>query len=448
MHLRIEKFLVEVRNRDRTDEPCQDEMSPGENTGGSYRLFLSDGVLLVQALLESRLSAMINFEDAVAGNSIILKKFRIRRAQRLNGPGEVVFLGIADCEIVRSDMHAQQTQTKKRPAVEYLEGKQREWSRLKRAKVRPGASVSQSSSELGNTHRWKATHGNPGQDSDSDDFETIVFDHNDIDRKRKALHELSINRSFESENSVTPKDTRPTAIHTNPQPAGPNPVHNGFPTTRTTTRSDPRTSAPDAAKSPYPNQQHDDPATTSNATTTITSLAPLAARQPKGPQQEKQQQQQPPYHTLLSLLSPSLPNKSYPCTVFATISWVSPTVLPPRHPHSPFPCKRHVKIHDPSISARHSGITVAVYCDAANFRPRVGTRALLTGVVMQRTVGGEVILNAYERLMREDGPSRARWFEDDERVLEERGWDVEGMRAWWEQRERERENKSRSWGWK
>lgn len=62
---------------------------------------------------------------------------------------------------------------------------------------------------------------------------------------------------------------------------------------------------------------------------------------------------------------------------------------------------------------------------------------------MQRTGTGDVVLNAYERLMREPGVAGVggRWFEDDEAVLRRLGWDVGGLRGWWEGRVREREER-------
>lgn len=41
---------------------------------------------------------------------------------------------------------------------------------------------------------------------------------------------------------------------------------------------------------------------------------------------------------------------------------------------------------------------MAVYIDAANFKPAAGTVVLFRGLVMQRLVNGDIILNAYGRL--------------------------------------------------
>ena len=70
---------------------------------------------------------------------------------------------------------------------------------------------------------------------------------------------------------------------------------------------------------------------------------------------------------------------------------------------------------------------------------------LFRGVVMQQTGTGDVILNAYERLMREVGVGAVvgRWFEDNEGVLLGMGWDVRGLKSWWEKREKARSGKKR-----
>lgn len=49
---------------------------------------------------------------------------------------------------------------------------------------------------------------------------------------------------------------------------------------------------------------------------------------------------------------------------------------------------------------------MAVYIDAANFKPRAGTLVLFRGLVMQRLGNGDIILNAYGRL-------KEQRFEDD-----------------------------------
>ena len=148
----------------------------------------------------------------------------------------------------------------------------------------------------------------------------------------------------------------------------------------------------------------------------------------------------PPYHPLSSLLSPNLPSKNYPLTTLAVITYVSSALL--SKPNSPFPPKRNIRILDPSLARDPShpqGLSVAVYVDAKSFLPVPGTIALFRGIVMQK-FGREVILNAYATL--KDKAENEKWYIDDEQVLEAMGFDVKGMRRWWEDRVNENARRS------
>ena len=75
-------------------------------------------------------------------------------------------------------------------------------------------------------------------------------------------------------------------------------------------------------------------------------------------------------HTLHTLLhSPAtltLPSRDCVCSDSAIMSRVSTTLIYPRK-NSPFPPKRHFKVFDPRIASHYSGITLALYEDAAKF---------------------------------------------------------------------------------
>ncbi|EXJ58765.1 hypothetical protein A1O7_06195 [Cladophialophora yegresii CBS 114405] len=158
--------------------------------------------------------------------------------------------------------------------------------------------------------------------------------------------------------------------------------------------------------------------------------------------------------TLASLLAVPT-QKSYSCPpLFVLISWVSPSII--HRPNTPFPPKRHLKIHDPSISNRVSGLTVAVFVDALAFLPEVGTPALFKGLVMNRVRSREdVILNRYplkvdsqksERSALGDADSKGTeedWFVSDEWKLIEMGYDVEHMKKWWGERNASRKDGER-----
>ncbi len=447
--LRIEKILTEgAGSHDQEGGSLEHEYLYGEEERRTYRLFLSDGVLVVQALLESRLLLSINPEDVVAGSIILLKKFRVKRAKRLNGQGKVVFLGIADCDLISPEPQAQQAQMKKRSAIEDFEEHQ-EGQIMPSKKVKLTTASAEQSFQLKNSQRKHAESVRSSQESDSDGFETISLDHGKLESNRKALSELNVNRSLGSQDNYSPRTTSLISEHHHPtrREGRLTPTQRDPSATQTANLPKPRAGLPYPANPSHPNR-----ATYQLSNTGILTNHPPAS--PSPPPTDQQQNVNPTHHPLLSLLSPQPRNpnphpKSQPLPhpIFALISWISPSLLPPRSPHSPFPAKRHIKIHDRSISARHAGITVAVFCDAANFRPAVGTVAVFRGLTPQRIGGGggagdEVILNAYERLLREEW----KWFEDDERVLEGQGWDVKGMRAWWEERGRARRSGRRRMG--
>lgn len=131
-------------------------------------------------------------------------------------------------------------------------------------------------------------------------------------------------------------------------------------------------------------------------------------------------------HTLSSLLDAAkvLPRRNYVCKVFAVITWVSSAIL--KRPG--LPEKRHIKVHDPTIARRYSGVSISVFVNARHFRPAVGTIALFTGLTAQKW-DGEVILNAYEK-----DCAGKEWFIDDEIRLNADGFGIEELRLWWQKR--------------
>jgi hypothetical protein len=142
----------------------------------------------------------------------------------------------------------------------------------------------------------------------------------------------------------------------------------------------------------------------------------------------------------LPALSPSTP-----VNVLVAVSWVGQNLL---RPSPAFPYKRHAKLHDLSVSAFFSGVSLAVYIDAQDFKPDRGTVALLQGVVVQRCGPGigEVyeshMLNAYANLqakLKERGTETS-WFITDSNMLEEMGLGekVGQLEEWWEEREMKR----------
>lgn len=289
-----------------------------------------------------------------------------------------------------------------------------------------------------NQHTLKNTFGARQiivEEEDDDFFQSLPTDQNTIKQRRRVLHQLDGNTSFNtpsfsfSDNpdqhvdSVTP--SKPPKVQLHPS------------------KKSPATEAPSCAP-PAPvaltrDSVRDGAFALSQAQTFHLPHPPtIATTKPPPPSRQAQTQPipqpvvrpallpSPPFHTLSSLRNPSesqkVPTKSYTLTTLAIISWTGSTTI--HRPGSLFPPKRHLKIVDPSLAtsrppsrqvqarqpvreppssfkAQNSfqdAVTVAVYIDAANFKPAPGTVVLFRGLVMQRLVNGDIILNAYGRL--------------------------------------------------
>ena len=131
--------------------------------------------------------------------------------------------------------------------------------------------------------------------------------------------------------------------------------------------------------------------------------------------------------TLAYLLNPPqrLPQRNYPVSIVAIVSWISPTTR--ALPHTRLPPKRDLRIVDSTLPFRTSGILLSVFVDAENFLPPAGTLALFTGLKTHEYEG--VSLNAYEV-----DCGGKEWFMADERRLTVAGHDVAKEKAWWERR--------------
>jgi hypothetical protein len=438
--LRLERIAIQALNHDGTKEADRHEYDAGKGEEQSlnevYLLWFSDGELLIQAVLEQPLHHIFLTEEPAVGSLLDVKRFRVRRGRRIHSAGEVVYLAIADYETVFSANPATSTEADDIAN----EG----------GFIREGTQSPKMERKL--SSHWTASlrhppsptaMPSPPSSQDSDGFETARVDPESLDRRRQALHELSSNTepsaSWKASRDQRPRKRR-KLLEKKEVPAVTSPARRdkavGFADVEGGNIADAiihssgfKQAVPDkpfAAQQPSRLVRPISAPGTAIAITSSTSTPPT-----------------PPLHTLFSLLQPPsrspLPSRNYNCSIFAIISWCSPNLIYPRHAQSPFPPKRHVKIHDPSIASRYAGITLAVYDNARTFKPKVGTVALLRGVVMQKWEG-EVILNAYARRADRDedvgeGEHGERgWYVDDEERLVGMGYDVRRLQDWWAER--------------
>ncbi|KAK0508452.1 hypothetical protein JMJ35_008728 [Cladonia borealis] len=71
------------------------DLKPYTNSG-AYRLYLTDGEVIIQALLKRRLHKYVTREDVYEGSYVVLKEYSLASAKRLNGDGNVRYLAISD----------------------------------------------------------------------------------------------------------------------------------------------------------------------------------------------------------------------------------------------------------------------------------------------------------------------------------------------------------------
>lgn len=456
------------------------------STPHCLRLALSDDELQIQAVLATNLHTK-ELLELRRGDLLEVKRFQVKTARRVNGHGKVIYLGIDACEwtgntigtsddedlgggFIPEEDHEQLTGKGSLPARStFLSGGSRTYSTQpdehngeddpsiakhtedsiatvkpvnmngKRPREPQGHASNPSkrrSSKPITTPRPTVRFATPSDavnNSDDDDFETVIISPSTIQRRREVLRNVSQStpgrgatpktfRLFDGKGAdedvlddVSASLDKTTAImedkHQESRVALPPPSN---------TCSDHH----------EPKEAADDP-TSSIAPTPLAPPEQLADPHPHPPTQASASASLPsnaPLHTLSTLLhSHTLPRRNYTCSVLGLVTWISPSLI--HKPNSPFPPKRHIKIHDPSISSRRVGVTVAVYVDAREFVPEAGTVVLFRGVTMQRWEG-EVILNAYATL--KDGGEE--WFVDGDERLEEMGYDVKGLRRWWVER--------------
>ncbi|EXJ68164.1 uncharacterized protein A1O5_08779 [Cladophialophora psammophila CBS 110553] len=460
-----------------------------------FRLALSDGHLQIQALLApDLLGTARELLELQRGDLIEVDKFQVRSAPRLKGKGRVVYLGIQDCEWVGQGR--ENLEKSGGDGLELEEGgffREKEQNEMlpRKQDLTDGSDKSKSKGrDFGNrdnkAHGSKGTQGKsksskPTQqvsrnaseyESDGDEgFGTILVSQSQLKLRRETLRQIEQQPSTDevTVNRLQPQgenihaETRGSFTTTSPPP--------------TSNHSLQDTTADDGERAIHEDRVAE--ADNQNAlpdhhpTDLAVSTSHSASLHPCGDHSTRPTSTTSIPPTIVGLSSLlSLPTqKNYTCTVLAIISWVSPSLI--RRPNTPFPPKRHIKIHDPSISHRTSGITVSVFVDAQKFLPVVGTVALFRGLVMHRVRatgyhaegegGGDVILNKYppsktwsqaqraaetaeggdesgdaaagdgkaDRQREADG---GEWFICDETRLIQMGFDVQALKTWWGQR--------------
>lgn len=541
--------------------------------GRTARYFLTDGKLLIQALLHRKISHLSESRDVLPGDFLEIYKFDVKKARRVDGEGHVVYLGIKDCQFISAAIRVSRDSSTtvasevREPKIviekaqrhakhssnqdeDYTAGgffredvtvdaqsisKKRKIDQLETAAGTADRPMLSSGTGLVSDHRQAASRAKstkmehekptpksvhlrhltplkssstrPSLDTDSDDedaFETISLDETTARKRRRALHELS-------QTTVSSLDHRS--------------VSKIAPLSRTSSSRSALLEMTRTDELHGINQRTQ--ISVKDVSTSSQSSRPVSAHQSTNPQDKqalKLPDPEPPFHNLHSILYPPtsapLPRKNYTFTTLAIITYIGPSLI--TKPNTPFPPKRHIKIEDPTLhlhnhihkdqtsnnntesnhvktsnteqntpssfpDKRGKRITVAIYQDAATFKPAFGTLALFRGLVMQRLSNGDVVLNVYPRsrrklhstrscdgdigrnqsdmlgvddkslLLRSDSDHHDRvtldgldkldsdetlfregeWFITDQVRLRKMGFDVDGLASWWDERVKE-----------
>ncbi|KAK5323937.1 hypothetical protein LTR93_004722 [Exophiala xenobiotica] len=450
------------------------------------RLAVSDGQLQIQAVLARHLHRK-ELLELQKGDLVEVRDFQVRSAPRLSGQGRVVFLAVDACEWIGRDAVNEiepdfeggflreeiEEDTEQDIEGGFLrEGTEDDTIDMDPAPRNPltrgesalgftEASIDMhapgkrhyDSSSGGNSPRKKrhlqqpamakrksAQDGRRSQiyedDSDSDctdedSFDTVFVSQSQVEKRREVLKHISQNTRQPRIPAFSKPDCYSEVESDGGSTLGPPPSLTWPADESNVGRDHTNVDEMDVPSSVRPSLNVDGKPTTGTASQFASVRAPV--------------------HTLSSLLdaSSTLPRRSYTCTILAVVSWVSPSII--HKPNTPFPPKRHIKIHDQTISHRQAGVTVAVFVDAKNFLPKVGTVALLRGVVMHR-FADDVILNKYATPASADLKGSGSgsvgdlaqllfpeqdWFITDPETLVEMGFDVSSLAS--------REPRPRSW---
>jgi hypothetical protein len=382
------------------------------NVGDSqaFRLFLSDGELVIQAALKAATHRFVSTGEVEEESVIVVERYRLERGRRLNGKGEVLYLGIENfrpaVQFATTRIDADKRfPTQVRQDHDYHDGDERMVQRRRVGSPSKDADDTVLlSPNSGSVQECKADTDSGEDASEESDvaFENTAIDDIALDLRRKPLR-----ASTQSSQKVW-KDPSNSADET---------------------RS-PQNVSSSHLKADSP--KHEDDELTTEDSTTVSKLSRLTMPSSSPRRFLLPITQQLNLVTLAELFQRSRElsrpmRRNYICDVFGVVSWVSPEVI--KRPK--VPPQRDLRILDPTSSDHSKGVLLTVLTGAEYFLPDVGTVGLFRRLRTHEWEG--MSLKAYEV----DCKGRE-WFITNEAKLN--GFDVEGMKRWWEMRQRRQES--------
>lgn len=101
--------IVHVKILDQNDSKYDSYAGPNDVAGVlrddahryAVKYLVSDGKIMMQALLHRKLSVLREVTDVTIGDLLDIRSFAVKKSRRLNGEGHVVYLAIDDCHFLR-----------------------------------------------------------------------------------------------------------------------------------------------------------------------------------------------------------------------------------------------------------------------------------------------------------------------------------------------------------
>ena len=340
----------------------------------AYRLWLSDTRKTIQAVLKPEIHPYVTSREICDGSIVLVTKYRLEKANKLNGQGSVWYLIIEDMESIGSDGRESGPFTFEEARVETKA------SSSSGNAIFPGLRSSDDVSPIKSVHSPR-DEGPLGQKRDSDKLSLSPTPSKPKVRKIEQ---------FESHGKKSMSFTRPNTA-TGPSAA----QSSGYPVlSRPKTQPSPQSKRTDSKITP----RKDDGQQPIQRALSLVSLSKTT-----GPPQ-----------TLM---------RNRIVDVLAVVAEVSPNTIARNHlTHLDLPPSRNLRIMDPSTSKK---VQLTVFVDAEEFTPKVGTVALFRSVTTHEWDGGS--LKAYPR----DCKGKE-WFLPWPWNVE--GCDVKAMKNWWEAR--------------
>lgn len=324
-----------------------------------------------------------------AGDIVDVRRFRLQKSRRTNGTGHIVFLSILDCEIVQRAVSLEQVVREEEEGGFIRDASPPTFATTNTSRKR---SSSETTEVLDDLRAPPSKHP-----------------HSEATPAAQTNHETRAHEDMMAPSGTQESDDFETVT----------------PDIATTQKRRRALRELDVNSSPHFNKQH-------------------VGKFDSSPTRMPQIHVATPSITPLAALPTFVP--STPVTVLVILSWIGQALL---RPSQAFPPKRHVKLHDISISKLFSGVSLAVYVDAASFKPDRGTIALLQDIVVQRCGSGNgqvnecFMLNCYANLpakLEEKGVD-SKWYIDDEDELRDMGLgrQIDELKGWWDRREMSRQ---------